>query len=247
MLTITTPRDARIRITAGFTGFTPVQVFALIAGPRPGPFSVTILPVSKMPTFHHMRLARRPKPFDHPDWLYEIKFDGFRALAYVEDGKCSLVSRRSNEYRSFHELCKSIADRLTGHEAVLDGEIVSLDQFGRSQFYELMFRRGAPFFYAFDLLWLNGEDLRGLPLLDRKKRLRKLILPRNGSRLLYLDHIEGNGSRLFAKACEFDLEGIVAKWSAGQYVASDRRSSWVKIKNPRYSQAGGREELFERP
>jgi bifunctional non-homologous end joining protein LigD len=77
-----------------------------------------------------------------------------------------------------------------------------LDQFDRSQFYELMFRREQPFFYAFDLLWLNGEDLRSLPLLERKARLRKLIGRRSESRLLYLDHIEGNGSQFFAKACE---------------------------------------------
>jgi len=112
-----------------------------------------------------------------------------------------------------------------------------------------MFRRGQPFFYAFDLLWLNGEDLRPLPLLKRKARLRKLIgRPgrRNGSHLLYLDHIEGNGSRFFAKACELDLEGIVAKWKVGEYIPSDRRSSWVKIKNPNYSQAEAREDLFNR-
>jgi len=99
------------------------------------------------------------------------------------------------------------------------------------------------------LLWLNGEDLRGLSLLERKRRLRKLCLHRRRSanRLLYLDHLERNGSGLFAKAyCELDLEGIVAKWKAGQYVASDRRSSWVKIKNPKYSQIEGREDLFER-
>jgi ATP-dependent DNA ligase len=64
--------------------------------------------------------------------------------------------------------------------------------------------------------------------------------------LLYLDHLERNGCGLFRKVCEFDLEGIVAKWTAGRYVADNRRSSWVKIKNPRYSQAEGREELFER-
>jgi bifunctional non-homologous end joining protein LigD len=120
------------------------------------------------------------------------------------------------------------------------------DQFGRSQFYELMFRRGQPFFYAFDLLWLNGEDLRSLPLLKRKARLKQLIGRSKGSPLLYLDHIEGNGSRFFAKACELDLEGIVAKWKAGIYIADNRRSSWVKIKNPNYSQAEAREELFER-
>jgi len=122
----------------------------------------------------------------------EIKFDGFRALAYVEGGKCRLVSRRNHEYKSFHELCASIAAHLSGSTAVLDGEIVCLDQFGRSQFYELMFRRGHPFFYSFDLLWLNGADLRGLPLVERKIRLRELIGPRNDSRLLYLDHVDGN-------------------------------------------------------
>src|SRR5215475_5372286 len=140
-------------------------------------------------------MARRPQPFDHPDWLYEIKFDGFRTLAYVENGKCRLVSRRRHEYRTFHELCASIANHPRGNEAVLDGEIVCLDQHSRSQFKQLMFHRAQPFFYAFDLLWLNGEDLRGLPLLRRKAHLRKLI-GRRKSRLLYLDHLERNGSGL---------------------------------------------------
>ena len=130
--------------------------------------------------------------------------------------------------------------------AVLDGEIVCLDPLGRSQFYQLMFHRAAPFFYAFDLLWLNGDDLRGKSLLERKRRLRSLLRTRKDSRILYLDHLERNGSGLFAKACELDLEGIVAMWKSGQYVASDRRSSWVKIKNRNYSQLERREELFER-
>jgi len=108
-----------------------------------------------------------------------------------------------------------------------------------------MFRRGQPFFYAFDLIWLNGEDLRSIPLLRRKARLRKLI-GRRTSRLLYLDYLEHNGSGLYAKACEFDLEGIVAKWKDGRYIADDRRGSWVRVKNPNYSQLEGREELFER-
>jgi bifunctional non-homologous end joining protein LigD len=93
---------------------------------------------------------------------------------------------------------------------------------------------------------LDGEDLRSLPLLTRKARLQRLIGKRKGSRLLYLDHLEKNGSGLFAKACELDLEGIVAKWKAEAYIASDRRSSWVKIKNPAYSQLERREQLFER-
>jgi ATP-dependent DNA ligase len=162
-------------------------------------------------------------------------------LIACDSGTVSVITSST-----FHELCASIAAHLSGSTAVLDGEIVCLDQFGRSQFYELMFRRGQPFFSAFDLLWLNGEDLRSLQLVERKARLRKLIGRRNESRLLYLDHIEGNGSRFFAKACELDLEGIVAKWKVGEYIPSDRRSSWVKIKNPNYSQAEAREELFER-
>jgi bifunctional non-homologous end joining protein LigD len=74
-------------------------------------------------------------------------------------------------------------------------------------------------------MWLNGEDLRGKSLLERKRRLRSVLRTPNDSRILYLDHLERNGSGLFAKACELDLEGIVAKWKSGQYVASDRRSS----------------------
>jgi bifunctional non-homologous end joining protein LigD len=192
-----------------------------------------------------MRLARRPEPFDHPDWIYEVKFDGFRALAYVEDAKCRLVSRRRHEYQSFRALQSAIA-QLEVQDAVIDGEIVCLDPLGRSQFYELMFRRREPYFYAFDLLWLNGEDLRGLPLLERKNRLRQICIPTYTDGLLYLDHLERNGSGLFAKACELDLEGIVAKWAPGKYIASNRRSSWVKVKNRDYSQAKGRADLFER-
>ena len=125
---------------------------------RDGPavYNLCVLPAHLEP----MRLARRPQPFDHPDWLYEIKFDGFRALAYVEGGKCRLVSRRRHEYKSFHELCASITPHLRDNEPVLDGEIVCLDQYGRSQFKDLMFHRAQPFFYAFDLLCLNGQDLR---------------------------------------------------------------------------------------
>ena len=77
-----------------------------------------------------------------------------------------------------------------------------------------MFKRGDPHFYAFDLLWLNGEDLRGWPLLDRKGQLRQ-IMPR-GSRLLYVDHVVGRGKELFQLACAEDLEGIVAKWKRGK-------------------------------
>jgi len=107
-----------------------------------------------------------------------------------------------------------------------------------------MFRRGPARFYAFDILELDGGDLRSLPLLKRKRHLKRLIsAPR--SALLYVDHVIGKGEHLFRLACREDLEGIVAKWKYGHYDCNSV-SSWVKIKNPRYSQIEGRDKLFER-
>ena len=123
--------------------------------------------------------------------------------------------------------------------AVLDGEVACLDSDGKPQFYELMRRKMAPTFCAFDLLWLKGRDLRGLPLLERKRRLRQLVRPP----LLFVDHIEARGVDLFKAACEQDLEGIVAKFANGRY--EPEATTWVKIKNRAYSQAEGREDFFD--
>jgi bifunctional non-homologous end joining protein LigD len=129
-------------------------------------------------------------------------------------------------------------------DAVLDGEIVCLDADGRSNFKNLLFRREWPFFYAFDLLACDGDDLRNLPLLERKRRLRR-IRPKVESRVLLMEHIDQRGCDLFAAACERDLEGIVAKWRHGRYLADGMSTSWLKIKNPKYSQVDGRADLFE--
>lgn len=119
-----------------------------------------------------------------------------------------------------------------------------LDRRGRSQFHSLMFRRAPAYFYAFDVLELNGKDMRLLPLIQRKRHLRKLI-PVQTSPVLYVDFVEGPGEELFRLACREDLEGIVAKWKFGPYDCTTI-SSWIKIKNPKYTQIMGREELFER-
>jgi hypothetical protein len=105
-------------------------------------------------------------------------------------------------------------------------------------------KRGEPRFYAFDLLWSDGEDLRHLPLTDRKVRLRSVV-PERGERLLFCDHIEQDVERLFRLAVEHDLEGVVAKRKSGLYLP-DQPMSWLKIRNRQYSQWVGREELFER-
>lgn len=106
-------------------------------------------------------------------------------------------------------------------DAVIDGEICCLRPDGCSEFRSLLFRREWPYFYAFDLLSLNGRDIRGLPLLERKRRLFA-ILPRIESRVLYLDHVHERGVDLFRAACEHDLERIVGKWTHGTYQADQR-------------------------
>jgi bifunctional non-homologous end joining protein LigD len=143
--------------------------------------------------------------------------DGFRALAYVHDGDCHLISRNGNQFKSFPALAESLPAELRARSAVLDGEIVALDRHGKTQFRDLLFRRGEPGFYAFDLLWCDREDLRCLPLIDRKGRLLSIV-PQRDERLLYCDHVEQDGEKLFRLACQHDLEGIVAKWKSGLYL-----------------------------
>ncbi len=127
--------------------------------------------------FHPMSLLKRPLPFDDPEWIFELKYDGFRALAVIEHGRAQLLSRNGHPFASFAELGKQIAAALPNTRAVIDGEICSLDKRGRPQFKNLMFQRGnPPCFFAFDLLTCNGKDLRTERLLDRKQELRRLLL-----------------------------------------------------------------------
>jgi bifunctional non-homologous end joining protein LigD len=141
-----------------------------------------------------MGLARLPDPWDDPDWIFELKYDGFRSVAYV-GSDCRLVSKKGVEYRRFSRLARSISTALAGRQAVVDGEIVCLDSDGVPRFYDLLYNRGPVCFAAFDLLWLDGEDLRPSPLLERKRRLRRLIQP--GSELLYVSHFDRRGIDLF--------------------------------------------------
>jgi bifunctional non-homologous end joining protein LigD len=136
---------------------------------------------------------------------------------------------------------------LPNDSAVLDGEIVCLDPKGKPRFNDLLFRRGDPCLFAFDLLFVNGQDMRTAQLSDRKHELRRLLsrLPAD-SRLRYADHIEALGSKLFERVCALDLEGIVAKQKFAPYTSERETSTWYKIRNPQYSQMVGREQLFER-
>src|SRR3979411_993409 len=122
-----------------------------------------------LPIFQPLPVLRRPHPFNHSEWIFELKYDGFRALAYLNRGKGWLVSPNGHPFASFAELASSIA-RETGDAttAVFDGEIVCVDAKGRPRFNDLLFGRRDPVFFAVDLLYLNGKALRYDPLGDRK-------------------------------------------------------------------------------
>jgi ATP-dependent DNA ligase len=122
-----------------------------------------------------MPLSRRAEPFNDPEWIFEIKWDGFRALLHSNTEGVRLTSRNGNAFKSFPDLCTGLTRDLKGRRCVLDGEIVSLDSHGKPQFRQLLFRRAEPFFCAFDILWdehafsddedemrrfRNGEDTR---------------------------------------------------------------------------------------
>lgn len=171
------------------------------------------------------------EPFDHPDWIFEIKQDGYRAIAEIEQGAVRLYSRKGTSFnRQFASIVRSL-ESIPG-DAVVDGELVALDDKGRSYFQLLQnhLRAGSGnlSYFLFDLLYLNGKDLRDLPLLTRKQMLRDLLpeLPD----LRYNDHIEQYGSDFFELARANNLEGIVAKQSSSRYQAGKRSKDWLKIK-----------------
>ena len=195
----------------------------------------------QLPRISRLTLTRRREPFDHPDWIFELKHDGLRAVAYISASECKLVSRRGNVFSRLPTLYESLR-KLPVRNAILDGEIICLDETGVSRFNELLFRRSQPYFYSFDLMWLNGYDLRAMRLLERKERLKKLILKAHSPSLLYADHVDGYGVDFFRVICEKDLEGIVAKHRASPY---DSSAKWIKIKNPAYTQIERPHELFE--
>ena len=190
-------------------------------------------------------LIEKAQPFDDPNWLYEIKHDGFRALALVQGEHCCFVSRRKHKFNGFRHLEHALAREVNVEMAVLDGELAVPDHLGRTVFADMMNRRTQARYFAFDLLWLDGQDLRALPLLIRK-RLLSQIIPLGSSHILYVDHLRGAGKALFEAAVENDLEGIVAKQAYSPYEVDSSSRSWIKINNPCYSQKEWRRDVFKR-
>ncbi len=174
-----------------------------------------------------------------PEWLYEVKWDGWRALCFVEGKKVRLLSRNKKPLdRQFPEL-RGMGEALGGATAIVDGEIVALDEQGRPSFQLLQQRIGmgakgvarqapsAIVLFAFDLPYYNGYDLRATPLVERKRLLQSILSPSTVVR--YSEHFVGNGPRLLASAREQGLEGVMAKRALSAY-ESRRTADWLKVK-----------------
>lgn len=192
----------------------------------------TKAPKRKMPKFIKPMLATLAKePFDSEEWLFEIKWDGYRAIACI-DKKIDLISR--NE-KSFNTQFSSIVEDLSQLKtpAMLDGEVVVMDKEGISHFQLMQnfqgTKQGQLFYYVFDLLFLNGKDLRELPLIERKRLLKDLLEQSSFSKIRYSDHIAKQGIAFFRTAENKKLEGIIAKKMDSVYV-SKRSRDWLKIK-----------------
>jgi bifunctional non-homologous end joining protein LigD len=168
------------------------------------------------------------------DWLYELKYDGYRILAYLEGGSVQLITRNGNDYtRRFQAVADALSDWSGGRALVLDGEMVITDEAGKTDFQALQNYmknpRGQSLTYVvFDLLALDGADLRGRPLIERKETLETLMkdAPRS---LYYSTHVRGSGKESFAAACQAGMEGVVGKKASSVY-SGTRNGDWVKLK-----------------
>lgn len=178
---------------------------------------------------------------DNPNYQFEMKYDGFRGIGYFEHDRRRFVSRQGITLSQFQPLCEAIARELGVQNAIFDGEVIAADETGRPIFERLLRRQGPFQYVAFDLLWLNGEDLRSLPLEVRRKRLLE-VLPES-SRLITESLVQvGSGLQLYKLMVKNDLEGIVVKRLSDKY---SRATRWYKFKNRNYSQAVGRSRFFK--
>jgi bifunctional non-homologous end joining protein LigD len=169
-------------------------------------------------------------PFDDPNWVFEDKFDGFRMVAEIRRGRVALYSRNGKIIsHSYVEVAKALEGVKV--DAVIDGELVAIGRDGVSHFQLLQnaLRHKAKLLYcAFDLMFADGDDLRALPLLERKKRL-KAILPHH-KLIAFSSHRKGKGTKFFAEAERRHLEGIMAKRADSLYASGRRTADWLKVK-----------------
>jgi bifunctional non-homologous end joining protein LigD len=182
-------------------------------------------------TLEPMKTQMVDKPFDDDRWLFEVKWDGIRLVSFIDDGKVSLQTRAGRMVDAEYPQLQAISRLVNARQAILDGEIVALDDEGRPSF-QLLQNRGKedhPMQYAvFDIVYYDGQRLFKVPLEDRKRLLRDVV--RDGGILKYSDHVVGQGKAFFKAAQQKRLEGIVAKLRDSAYQPGVRGSTWLKIK-----------------
>jgi bifunctional non-homologous end joining protein LigD len=200
-----------------------------------GPDRFTKLPSAKPRFIEPMKAKLVEKPPATGDWIYELKFDGIRLIAIKQQDKVSLLSRNQNDLSArFPEIVDTIKN-LPANECVVDGEVVALDEEGRSSFQLLQARemdgRKSPiYFYAFDLLQLDGKSLISLPLEARKDILEKLCAGADDPRLRYSGAIDGDAKQLLKEVQRRGLEGIIGKLRNSVYEPGRRSGAWIKLK-----------------
>lgn len=171
------------------------------------------------------------EPFSDEDWIFEIKWDGYRAIASKKGDNCALYSRKGNDFSQHYPPVFAALQQLS-HDVILDGEIVVTDEEGRPHFELLQGWRHSPsgnlVYYVFDLLWYDGRDVRDMPLIERKQLLKTVVPP--NSIIRYSDHVSGDGLGLFRQMQARHLEGIIAKQANSPYNENRRGPSWLKIK-----------------
>jgi bifunctional non-homologous end joining protein LigD len=184
--------------------------------------------------------TKAQRPPSGEAWLHEIKHDGFRVIARKDGLRVKLYSRPGNDLTGRFPLIVEALARLRSRSCIIDGEAVACDDNGVSSFDHIRYRRhdAGVFLYAFDLIELNGDDLRREPLEGRKTTLA-MILAKAGPGICFNEHIEGEGATVFQHACKLGLEGIVSKRKDSAY-RSGRCPDWLKMKNPA-CEAGRRE------
>jgi bifunctional non-homologous end joining protein LigD len=219
-----TPKDSPINKALGMRSKKPAN--------KP-----TKAPAQDKPDYIPAMLAKEIKqPFDDKDWIFEIKWDGYRAIAELNKAEVKLYSRNGNLFNDkYPEIIDALAQMDV--EAVIDGEIVVMDEQGNPNFQLLQHyseQRSQPiYYYVFDILKLNNQSVMELPLVKRKELLRTFILFRTlikNSVIKYSDHIEEKGKEMFALMAERNMEGIMAKKADSLYLPGQRSANWLKVK-----------------
>jgi len=187
-------------------------------------------------------MAKTRESFDSNDYLFEVKWDGLRALLFLQQGRLELQNRNLRDVTASYPEIRGVAEEFSARNAIIDGEVVVLTERGIPDFGRMQTRFGhndprtvdlvrgtnPATYVAFDLLHLNGKDTVGNPLEERKKILREILV--EGPHLAYGDHVEGEGSKFYSGVLKLGFEGVIAKERLSPYLPGTRTSSWIKIK-----------------